>query len=123
MVSWGGEENRVREARSEGSRADRLALENGPLSPTLTPYRNPRIDHFPSLLSPNSGSSLIHLSGAWRRETEAKPTKTVPESYRLSDRGREAGELQMGRRNPKGRDTGQSRRSWSPSAPTLQSEL
>lgn len=52
MVSWGGEENRVREARSEGSRADRLALENAPLSPTLTPYRNPRIDHFPFLLSP-----------------------------------------------------------------------
>lgn len=70
MVSWGGE-NTDRQPGSEGSRADRLALENAPLSPTLTRSRNPRVGHFPSLFSPGSG---ISLPRAWLMKTEAKPT-------------------------------------------------
>lgn len=74
MVSLIGEENRDKEPERKGSRADGLALENVPLSPTLTPSRSPREGHFSSLLSPGSDISFINLSRAWRLETEAKPT-------------------------------------------------
>lgn len=65
MVTWGGEENKDREPRSEGSRADVLALESAPLSPTLTRSGSSRVGHFPSLSSLVSGISFIHLHGVW----------------------------------------------------------